>query len=114
MQWLDRYFERGTRQVAQRSARRGALARIGRTLVGAAAALPVLPFDRVGNHAFAQGRGKAKRDDDTACEYWRYCAVDGFLCSCCGGSKTSCPPGTEMGLVTWIGTCRNPKEYRAC
>ncbi|NJN51588.1 MAG: methylamine dehydrogenase (amicyanin) light chain, partial [Gammaproteobacteria bacterium] len=50
----------------------------------------------------------------TPCEYWRYCAIDGFLCGCCGGSANSCPPGTEAAPVTWIGTCRNPvdgKDY---
>src|SRR4030042_602440 len=37
----------------------------------------------------------------------------GFL-ACCGGTHTSCPPGTEMSRVTWIGTCRHPvdgKDY---
>ena len=52
--------------------------------------------------------------DETACDYWRYCAVDGFLCSCCGGSMTSCPPGTSPSAVSWVGTCHNPldgKDY---
>jgi methylamine dehydrogenase light chain len=44
------------------------------------------------------------------CEYWRHCAIDGFLCSCCGGTQRSCPPGTEQSPVTWIGTCRNPAD----
>ena len=34
--------------------------------------------------------------DPTSCDYWRHCAIDGFLCSCCGGSATHCPPGTEV------------------
>ena len=112
MQWLDRFFEQSTRAVAQRSARRSALARIGRVLVGAAVVLPVLPFDRVGNHAQAQGARKAKRDDETACEYWRYCAIDGFLCSCCGGSESTGPPGTEASKVVRIGTCRSHRDGR--
>ena len=28
---------------------------------------------------------------DTDCDYWRYCAIDGFLCSCCGGSANPVP-----------------------
>ena len=52
--------------------------------------------------------------DPRHCSYWRYCAIDGFLASCCGGTHRSCPPGTEMSAITWLGTCRNPadgKEY---
>jgi methylamine dehydrogenase light chain len=112
MQWLDRFFEERARGVAKRTSRRSALARIGRLVGGAAIALPILPFDRVGNHAHAQGSAKAKRDDDTACEYWRYCAIDGFHCSCCGGSATMCPPGTEASKVVWIGTCRSHLDGR--
>ncbi|MFO1428352.1 MAG: methylamine dehydrogenase light chain, partial [Steroidobacteraceae bacterium] len=56
------------------------------------------------------GGGKSKGPDDQQCDYWRYCAVDGFLCSCCGGTVNSCPPGTEPSKVSWIGTCRNPAD----
>ena len=69
------------------------------------AALPLLPV--------ARGSAEpAPVDDATSCEYWRHCAIDGFLCACCGGSATACPPGTEMSPVTWIGTCRNPGDGR--
>ena len=47
------------------------------------------------------------------CDYWRYCALDGFLCSCCGGSVSACPPGAEPSKVTWVGTCHNPKDGRS-
>ena len=67
----------------------------------------MLPFDR---SARAQGASPAPEKTDTDCDYWRYCALDGFLCSCCGGSITSCPPGTEPSTVTWVGTCQNPKD----
>jgi methylamine dehydrogenase heavy chain len=43
-------------------------------------------------------------------EYWRYCALDGFLSDCCGGGVATCPPGTEMSSVSWLGTCRNPAD----
>jgi methylamine dehydrogenase light chain len=50
--------------------------------------------------------------DPDSCDYWRYCSIDGFISSCCGGTHTSCPPGTAMSPVTWIGTCRNPADGR--
>src|SRR5699024_11783589 len=45
-----------------------------------------------------------------SCDYWRYCGVDGFLCTCCGGTATSCPPGAEPSPIAWVGTCHNPKD----
>lgn len=113
---LDAFFERRTRALASATSRRHALVRMGRLLVGAAFLLPVLPFDRSGGLARAAGghggAGKGTADDESSCDYWRHCAVDGFLCSCCGGSITTCAPGTEPSKVTWIGTCRNPKDGR--
>ena len=38
--------------------------------------------------------------------------MDGFLCSCCGGTHTACPPGTIVSAITWVGTCRNPADGR--
>jgi methylamine dehydrogenase light chain len=120
MGWLtdliDRQAERAVRRVAHRHGRRSVLARLGVALVGGAA-LPMLPFDRSGSfgHAHAAGGGKAKArpaDDATQCEYWRYCAIDGYLCTCCGGSLTQCPPGTEASKVSWVGTCLNPTDGR--
>ncbi len=93
---IDKHTERAVRRVAHRHGRRSALARLGVGLVGGAL-LPMLPFDRSGGTgvAHAAGGSAAKpggpTDDATRCEYWRYCAVDGFLCSCCGGSLTTCP-----------------------
>ncbi|HIF92890.1 MAG TPA: methylamine dehydrogenase [Myxococcales bacterium] len=42
--------------------------------------------------------------------FWRYCSIDGFPASASGGTVSSCPPGTLMSPVTWIGTCRNPAD----
>ena len=106
MKFLDKWFEQGTRDLAQRSSRRGMLKGLGSLLVGGAA-IPLLPVAR------AQGAERPLEEGDPgSCDYWRYCAIDGFLCSCCGGSHNTCPPGTEMSPVTWIGTCHNPADGR--
>jgi methylamine dehydrogenase light chain len=112
---LDGLVERVARELARRSSRRSVLARLGALLVGAAG-LPLLPVARgtalagvPDDHGLGGDAG-----DPRSCGYWRHCAIDGFLCSCCGGSQNACPPGTEMSPITWIGTCRHPgdgKDY---
>jgi len=112
MKFFDKIFEQHTRQLAQRSSRRGMLKGLGGFLVGSAA-IPLLPVARA---AAAGGAGGAayplEEGDPNSCDYWRYCAIDGFLCGCCGGSANTCPPGTEISPITWIGTCRNPVDGR--
>ncbi|WP_233849213.1 methylamine dehydrogenase light chain [Paraburkholderia sp. HD33-4] len=115
MKWFDSFFELRARNVAQHSSRRSAMARLGRVLVGSAL-VPLLPVDRTfaADNASAPGAASApaagKSDDPYSCDYWRYCAIDGWLCSCCGGTSSSCPPGTTPSPITWIGTCRNPHD----
>ncbi len=110
---IDRMTERLTREAARRVGRRGFLARLGGLFVGAAS-VPLLPVARgeaSGSRAPAPPEGiEGHVGDPTRCEYWRHCAIDGFLCSCCGGTHKSCPPGTEMSPVSWVGTCRNPAD----
>jgi methylamine dehydrogenase light chain len=106
MSRLDRWTERAARGLASRVSRRSFLAQLGALLAGGAA-LPLLPVAR------GAAAEPAPEQDETRCEYWRHCAIDGFLCGCCGGSTTACPPGTEMSPVTWIGTCQNPADGRS-
>ncbi len=125
---LDRLVEALTRRAAQRAGRRGFLARVGGWLV-AAAPLPLLPVARPAPAAGTPAQGKfasdfansAQTTDPTQCNYWRYCASDGYLCSCCGGGPSRCPPGTSPSPTSWVGSCINPEDgktyliaYRDC
>jgi methylamine dehydrogenase light chain len=107
--------ESATRGLARRSSRRGFLGVLGAALAGSAG-LPLLPVARASTaggdaQVPAQTSGlEGDPGDPTTCDYWRYCGIDGFLCSCCGGSQNACPPGTEMSPLTWVGTCRNPAD----
>lgn len=111
--WLDAATESATRHTAQSMGRRHVLTRLGTYMV-AGTMVPMLPFDRSGGAAFAFGaEGKDAQDtDDTACDYWRYCALGGRLCTTCNGSVSECTPGTEASVVTWVGTCENPADGR--
>lgn len=114
LNWLDGLIERRSRSIAKHTSRRGFISALGTALVGAGA-LPLLPVARgavgAADGVPAQSTGNpADPGDPTQCGYWRYCGIDGFLCSCCGGSQNACPPGTEMSPITWIGTCQNPAD----
>jgi methylamine dehydrogenase light chain len=79
-----------------------------------AAWIAVPYFDEGRAQAPAPAAGEPDRaspqGDPRSAEYWRYCALDGFLADCCGGDPAVCPPGTEMSTVSWLGTCRNPAD----
>ena len=109
MRPLDRLFEESSRHLARRTSRRSLLGTLGGLLTGAAV-LPLLPIDR-GSRAYA-GEAKPGADSPESCEYWKYCAIDGYLCSCCGGTSTACPPGTAPSPISWVGTCHNPVDGR--
>jgi methylamine dehydrogenase light chain len=117
MRSFDRLFEKSSRVLAQRTSRRSLIAALGQMLTGAAL-IPLLPIDRsraqTPSSADKSGHSKSAKasDDPHSCDYWKYCAIDGFLCSCCGGSSNSCPPGTQPSPITWIGTCHNPGDDR--
>jgi methylamine dehydrogenase light chain len=104
---LDKTIERFSRRIAMGSSRRGILAGLGKLLIGGAAR-PLLPIDR----AFGSTHVDPQQDDPTKCDYWKYCSMDGMLCSCCGGTGSDCPPGTSISKVSWVGTCRNGADGR--
>lgn len=114
----DARFERLLRRLAGHSSRRGILARLGATVV-AAPVFPLLPVSHAQSGKDRSVQGKtgfartAQTKDDTQCDYWRYCAIDGSLCTCCGGGVHTCPPGTEPSPTSWVGTCINPDDGRA-
>jgi methylamine dehydrogenase light chain len=120
---IDQLAEKILRGFASRTSRRSVFTVLGGFLVGAAS-LPLLPVARAeepsGNSSDPnsglqppQTSGNPQDPgDQTKCDYWRYCAIDGSLCSCYGGTVNSCPPGTEMSPITWIGTCLNPADKR--
>ncbi len=102
--WFDQKTGEGSRHLARRTSRRSFLGRLGTGIVGMGA-LPLLPVVR----AFgAEETGDLT--DPESCDYWRYCAISGTLCTCCGGSEKSCPPGSEPSAIHWVGTCHNPAE----
>ncbi len=117
MEKFDQLSERFTRRIARGTSRRGVLATLSAALLGAGA-IPLLPVARAATGNTNGYPGVAPQTtgnpedpgDPTSCDYWRYCAIDGFLCSCCGGTQNACPPGTEMSPITWIGTCQNPAD----
>lgn len=108
--WLDKLTERTTRNQARLVSRRSFLQKFGFMMLGVSV-YPLMPVFRSG--AFAQEATTIPESGNpNECSYWRHCAIDGFLCGCCGGSVTSCPPGTVVSDITWIGTCRNPEDGR--
>lgn len=112
---LDRIGEAVARRLATGSSRRSILSRMGTALV-AAPAFPLLPIDRASAQDAPRELSDVQKDaqnkDDTVCNYWRYCALSGSLCTCCGGTNSKCPPGTQPSLTAWVGTCRNPADER--
>ncbi|MBD9375434.1 amine dehydrogenase [Rhizobium sp. ARZ01] len=104
---IDKTAENSARLAARQFGRRSFLAKTG-ALLGGAALMPLLPYDRTLGAAYASETAGA--EEGSACEYWRHCALDGALCNTSGGTTTSCPPGSQASSVSWVGTCHNPKD----
>ncbi|MCI1323186.1 MAG: methylamine dehydrogenase (amicyanin) light chain, partial [Acetobacter fabarum] len=96
---FDRMTESVLRRFAGRTSRRGVVARLG-GLAAAVPLFPLLPVSRASAATPAAGKAaskaptpfgtKAQVKDANACDYWRYCAIDGNLCTSCGGGVHSC------------------------
>ena len=115
----DALGERLTRRLAGHTSRRSLLNKLGLALV-AAPVFPLLPVSRAyaakgdrSDDAHTHFARTAQTKDDTKCTYWRYCAIDGSLCTCCGGAVHTCPAGAEPSPVSWVGTCVNPDDGKA-
>jgi methylamine dehydrogenase light chain len=115
----DQIGEKLLRGLAGHTSRRSMISRLGLALV-AAPVFPLLPVSRAEAgkpDRSLQGRTKFARDaqtkDDSKCDYWRYCAIDGSLCSCCGGGVSACPAGAQPSPTSWVGTCINPDDGKA-
>lgn len=106
---VDKFFEARARMLAHSTSRRSFLALLGAVMIGRSR-IPLLPIARGAEKSTTPGYDA--RADASQCGYWRNCGMDGFMCGCCGGSSTVCPPGTEMSPLSWVGTCRNPTDER--
>lgn len=119
---MDAVGERILRTLANQTSRRDLISRLGAVLV-AAPLFPLLPVGRAqaastpsrersveARTSFAM---KAQTEDDTKCNYWRYCGIDGTLCTCSGGGLHTCPAGSQPSTVSWVGTCLNPDDNKA-
>jgi len=122
---FDKISEKATRRLAGHTSRRSFISKLGAVLV-AAPVFPLLPVHRARAQGKPQGKPSefaalAQTKDPEKCNYWRYCAIDGFLCTCCGGGVHSCPAGSTPSPTSWVGTCLNPENgksyllaYRDC
>lgn len=117
----DAISEKLLRRLAGHTSRRSMLSRLGAALV-AAPVFPLLPVGRAEAQTGKPDRSieartrfahSAQTKDDTKCDYWRYCAIDGLLCTCSGGGVHTCPAGATPSTVSWVGTCLNPDDNKA-
>jgi len=113
MNWFDKISARATADLAGRTSRRSLLASLGGVIAGSIL-LPLLPVNRTFAQEATEGDvGADASQDPKGCDYWAYCSVDGYLCSCCGGTANQCPPGSTPAPLAWTGTCLNPGDGKS-
>lgn len=98
------------REIASRTSRRSFLGSLGLLIAGTAA--PLLPVLHGSGAKAEENPNDKTTDDEHDCSYWKYCGIDGWLCSCCGGAIDMCPPGAIPSPIAWLGTCYNPADQK--
>ena len=134
MKFIDRIIEALADVLARNVSPQGGLAWVGSQMAGVRA-FTHLPVDRRSHenhlHLFAKkkdssrGEGRGTQEYERApnfpplegvtdaaisCSESRYCWIHGRPCACCGGSDTSCPPGTVLGSY-WSYCCSRRLIY---
>ena len=103
-------------RLARRSSRRSFLARARRAARRRRRAAAAAGGARRARQRRARRRPTSRirarrRAIPTSCEYWRHCAIDGFLCELLRRLAASrVRPAPRCRRSTWIGTCRNPAD----
>ena len=102
MSVTERWMEGISWRLARQGSRHSFLAGIDLILIGVGIA-PLSPVSRFMAAHEEEG-------DLTRCDYWCYCVIDGFLCTCCSSTTNSCRPGTVTSLITRVWICLNPAD----
>jgi hypothetical protein len=112
---LDEKASQIARRLAERTSRRGLLAKTGRWALAIAGvtALETLPIGPV----------QLAEAGPSDCWEWYNCGMSGFPCAGCGGSTGSCPAGTTAATgqgAAWSACCADGYgglylvQYRDC
>jgi hypothetical protein len=93
------------------------LARVGGALVAAPA--PLLPVSRAeaakpdrGPEAKTAFARNAQTKDDTKCDYWRYCAIDGFCAPAAAAASTPARRAPNLRRFRGWAPASTPKTAR--